>query len=142
MSERDDTGSSPGQALDTQIAERLFGWEPHTDMVLVDPARPRFGRREFTSWQGPAGEHRLVPPAYSTDPAATALVWQWLETQDRITDLHVSFSYGREGNVWCQIAQYGSIYTLAHEQGATWPEALCRAALALAETLTQEEGEA
>jgi hypothetical protein len=73
--------------------------------------------------------------AYTTDPAATAQVWQWLET--RALPLQgVQFEY-RAAGMHCFLL-YADI-EIVWADGATWPEALCRAALALAEALTERE---
>lgn len=90
--------------LDTQIAQRLFGWT-------------------------------YAAMSYATDPAGTALVWQWLETHGPLLHgVHVTYAHdGEEGPyLRCMIA-YGRKDCSGY--GATWPEALCRAALALAEAL-------
>jgi hypothetical protein len=110
--------------LNAQIAQRLFGWryDPTPDLWLDST-------------------HRWVPawdvPLYSTDPAATARVWAWLERHG-LEDL--SFHYDRPGEVGCQLsyASQATDYNFVYTAGATWPEALCRAALALAEALAKE----
>lgn len=94
--------------LNAQIAQRLFGWEP----------------------KGPL-------PAYTTDPAATARVWQWLERRGAPLDL-VQFEYqAMEEDGICCTLQCGRGDVEGY--GTTWPEALCRAALAVAEALEGEE---
>jgi hypothetical protein len=108
--------------LDAQLAQRLFGW------TLGLPG----------DWNDAEGLWHGAPPAYSTDPAATAQVWQWVE-QQRLEDhraWYVEYTYGLS-DVVCTI-----IFTqrFVDACGATWPEALCRAALALAEVLEGEQG--
>ena len=114
--------------LNTQIAQRLFGWRPH-------PEEPE----EW--WLLPDGDARILVPAYTTDPAATAQVWQWVEEQGHGALLHrISFGYYVEGEEW---PFYGCVITLGQGQsdgsGATWQEALCRAALALVTGLALAE---
>ena len=117
------------QDLDAQIAQRLFGWEPNL----------------YGVWGKPLGANRYAIeahlPAYTTDPAATALVWQWLEAHGPLLHgVHVTYTYdGEEGPYLRCMIVYGR--QDCSGTGATWPEALCRAALALAEALKQgEEG--
>ena len=129
MSDTPDTGPDPGPVLHAQLAQRLFGWRYEADAGL---------------WRDPDGVYRDGAtfrrrlPAYSTNPAATAQVWQWLETHG-MEDL--SFHYDRPVEVGCQLsyASQATAYDFVFTVGATWPEALCRAALALAQAL--EEGE-
>jgi hypothetical protein len=116
---------SAPEDLHAQLAQRLFGWRYEaTERLWVAQAG------QWPAWD---------PPAYSTDPVATALVWQWLETRGDILhtvhfDAHCSGAAGARG---C-ILQLGRETVSGH--GASWPEALCRAALALAEALEREEG--
>jgi hypothetical protein len=119
---------SEREGLDAQIAQRLFGWT--------------WGRCSPRCWYTQDGFHtadgahvwRL--PAYSTDPTATAQVWQWVEQQAGGL-LWIEFQY-RDGFVACYPMSARHEATGA---GATWPEALCRAALAVAEGLDTGEGE-
>lgn len=100
--------------LDAKIAQRLFGWT-------------------------------YAARAYTTDPVATAEVWQWVETRERLLT-HIAFSYyGDEarGDVMCTLTlnardEGTTLLTVEGPSGATWPEALCRAALALAAALAEE----
>jgi hypothetical protein len=109
--------------LHAQLAQRLFGWDwdPHLRLWL-DPAHYLWTEDDV--------------PAYTTDPAATAQVWQWVETREMLS---IAFSYPHRlyAPVLCQIstAAHGTVTG----DGTTWPEALCRAALALAEALEKEE---
>lgn len=112
--------------LHAQLAQRLFGFH--------DTA----GVHGFTRWKDAAGTVHHAIPAYTTNPAATALVWQWVEAHEgRSIAFHYASMFASP--VLCQIS------TTAHGtltgQATTWPEALCRAALALAEALEREEGE-
>lgn len=108
--------------LNGQIAQCLFGWRWQADAQL---------------WRDPEGLYcdaqafRRRLPAYTIDPRATALVWQWVEEQ-AVPLLAVEYQYGEE-RITCvlQIAARG----LVEGTGATWPEALCRAAVALAAAL-------
>ena len=116
-------------AIHVEIAQRLFGWRWDAAAQL---------------WRDPDGVYRDDAtfrrrlPAYTTDPAATARVWQWLEGH-RIRDL--SFHYDDPkapiGGILCHMTwtRTNGTYTFFFHAGATWPEALCRAALALAEAL-------
>ena len=113
-----------GDDLHAQIAHRLFGWE----------WRPRHG------WYTADGQWCRVVPAYTTDPAATALVWQWVEQQLGLPEWAITFDSWR-GKVACRLSRDHGVDTLAQEDGATWREALCRAALALAEAREQGERE-
>ena len=107
--------------LHAEIAVRLFGWRWDAAVQL---------------WRDPDGVYRSAAEfrrrlkAYTTDPAATALVWQWVETRG-MPVLAVEYAYGDEA-ITC-----GLVYARYQPEGtgATWPEALCRAALALAEAL-------
>jgi hypothetical protein len=89
-------------------------------------------------WRDPAGGGQAALPAYTTDPAATAQVWQWVEAHG-MEDL--SFHYDQPGVVGCQLSYASQVtaYDFVFTVGATWPEALCRAALALATALAEEE---
>ena len=110
--------------LNAQLAQRLFGWT----------ARPAYGGK---LWRDPWGTDLLLP-LYTADPHATALVWQWVEESRGLQDGAIIFSY-QGGQVRCRITRLNGLEVLAQEGGTTWPEALCRAALALAEAL--EKGE-
>ena len=112
--------------LHRQLAQRLFGWTWNPVLQLWEDAA-----------QGLWVAADL--PAYTTAPAATALVWQWVEQQRGLEDWEITFAYWA-GKVACRLARVNGVYTLAHEDGSTWQEALCRAALALAEMLQQGEG--
>jgi hypothetical protein len=112
------------ETLEGQIAQRLFGWRWQADASL---------------WRDPDGLYcdaatfRRRLPAYSTHPAATALVWQWVETRGAPLD-RVTFEYlvMEEEGLCCTVhCGRGDV----EGYGATWPEALCRAALALAEQM-------
>lgn len=122
---------STEQDLNTQIAQRLFGWTFHPDLALWQD--------QWQNWRHPWGV-----PAYTTDPAATALVWQWLETHAS----HWIVSYARRrGNlphshrveVWEEHRPWPAHCAQGDVSGETLPETLCRAALALAEALEQGE---
>ena len=112
--------------LDDQIAYKLLCFTLH--------------RVEgYTVWRDAHGGLHHTIPAFTTDPAATARVWQWLEAhlparwrgEERVCELQVTWD--PEGqHVTCGIPPWGAY------DGATWPEALCRAALALAEALERE----
>ena len=114
--------------LNAQMAQRLFGWT--------------WGRCSARCWYAQDGFHTADGahvwhlPAYTTDPAATALVWQWVET--RGAPMHrILMDYLDGEAILCTI-QMGRHDVEA--EGATWPEALCRAALAMADALEQGEG--
>ena len=109
--------------LNAQIAPRLFGWTLGRCRETCPYAQEGFHTAD--------GAHAWRLPAYSTDPAATALVWQWVEQQRGLQDWTITFDYWA-GKVSCRLSRYNGVDTLAHEDGASWPEALCRAALALA----------
>lgn len=118
---------SAARDLHTQMAERLFGWRWEDAAQL---------------WRDQGGVYSDVAtfrrrlPAYSTSPAATALVWQWLEAWRDLQ--HVTFDYWPPSSgVTCEVL-VGVVS--AQGGGATWSEALCRAALALAEALEPETG--
>lgn len=120
MSERDD--------LHAQIAQQLFGF-------TVQP-----GVHGLTLWHDAAGTLHHAIPAYTTDPAATALVWQWVERRcgPLLHGVHVTYAHDGEEGPFCRcMIVYGR--QDASGTGATWPEALCRAALALAEALEGDE---
>ena len=68
-------------------------------------------------------------------------VYPTMERSRGADDWSIAFDSWR-GTVSCRISQWNAVSTLAQEDGATWPEALCRAALALAATLDTGEGEA
>jgi hypothetical protein len=104
------------ETLEGQIAQRLFGW-----------------RCAGVDWTDAEGLWHRTPPASTTDPAATARVWQWLERQG-MPLLAVEYTYGDEMITCCVVyARFQPEGT-----GTTWPEALCRAALALAAALERE----
>jgi hypothetical protein len=110
------------QALHAQIAQRLFGWT---------------WRASADRWMTPDDDPVLPEdlPAYSANPAAAALVWQWLEGQPGFSGL--TFSYGVQDGIECLVCFLDC--RAFQGTGATWPEALCRAALALAQALEEEE---
>lgn len=129
MNDTTDPGSASGAGLDAQIAQRLFGWKK-----LHYP--PTF----WAQWEGPRGDVTESLPAYTTDPAATALVWQWVEAQCDADSMAITFDYHLL-TVGCHLTRWNVCDTLGVSgMGATWPEALCRAALALAEALGEEDG--
>lgn len=98
--------------LNRQIATQLFGWK--ADAVPI--------------------------PQYTTAPAATLQVMAWLE---RLRVLHeIVFEYARPTrprSVACaivyRVAPLRPGLACARGAGSTWQNALCRAALALAEAL-------
>lgn len=106
-------------ALNAQIAQQLFGW------TLF----PGDGW-----WEDGNGRMHRHLPAYTTDPAATALVWQWLETRGHPLGA-LTFAY-IEVYVQCTVVL---LDVSAQGTGVTWSEALCRAALALAEAVALAE---
>jgi hypothetical protein len=121
--------------LDAQIAVHLFGWRWLADAQL---------------WRDPDGlvcdaqTFRRQLPASSRVPEATALVWQWLEGLTRVREIYFGYDLtSKTRAVGCDIVYSGRKKTdrwdCARGKGPTWPEALCRAALALAELLKQEE---
>lgn len=112
------TFSDDTRNLHAEIAQRLFGytWIPQTEVWMGKPC-----------------------PAYTTDPAATAQVWQWLERKVHAlqsTGLTISLVATAQGG-WTYLCFLPGV----EAQGATWPEALCRAALALAEALEKERSD-
>ena len=123
--------------LDAQIAQRLFGWAIRS----CESPCPFEGSRSLMGayhegWHDAAGRFFFAPPAYTTDPAATAQVWQWVEAQQRDPVEAVYFEYYRgTGSLVCLITTTARPDRPCERTGATWPEALCRAALALAESL-------
>lgn len=117
---------SEAQDLHTQIAVRLFGWRwDQTARRWKHPDGPY-------QWGAVSGR---LPPAYTTDPAATARVWQWLETRG-LPLQGVQFAYHAEG-IECVLCY---AQCAASGCGASWQEAVCRAALALAEAVDAGEG--
>lgn len=115
--------------LHAALAQRLFGWHWQADAQL---------------WRDPDGVYRDAAtfrrrlPAYSIEPRATAEVWQWLETRgDILHVVHFDYHCSGEDGALCCVIQLGRFEGAGH--GATWPEALCRAALALADALEREE---
>lgn len=107
--------------LHAEVALRLFGWSC-----------------DGVDWNDAEGLWHRTPPAYSTDPAATALVWQWMERRGAPLDL-VQFEYqAMEEEGICCTLQCGRGDCEGY--GASWPEALCRAALALAEAVETSPG--
>lgn len=118
--------------LDAQIAQRLFGWMYEGGTAW----EPAFARAHGTSMKYLP---RRACPAYSTDPTATAQVWFWLETTGSMQD--VTFHYhDPPSEVGCHLTytlSEGTDFHWVFCAGATWPEALCRAALALAEALEE-----
>ena len=126
MSEPDD--------LNAQIAQRLFGWTWGRCHAQCPYAQE--------GWHTADGGHVWRLPASTTNPAATALVWQWLETGPWLCDICFPYHYDgkiKPRHVRCEIAyrtgRKGTLHGCAKGIGATWHEALCRAALALAEAL-------
>lgn len=121
--------------LHAAIAQRLFGWAWRS---CATPCP--FGGSGSTmgadheGWHDAAGRFAFAPPAYTTDPAATAQVWQWLETRRTPLDL-IAVVYWHARDIQCAV-QCGRLEVAGG--GATWPEALCRAALALAEAVEEE----
>jgi hypothetical protein len=116
-------------ALHAAVAQRLFGWTytPHHTLPV-------------SVWRDPAGGGQAALPAYTTDPAATAQVWQWVETLSMGVDYLKFDYYPTIPKVRCWVELYHHDDFLSGEGGgATWPEALCRAALALAQALEREE---
>jgi hypothetical protein len=108
--------------LNAQIAQTLFGWA-YQDGLWGEP----MGVGLWTM-------HTRVP-AYTTDPAATAQVWQWVEGQ-RVTSILFEYYAIPPHTVLCWINKGRSREQTG--KGATWPEALCRAALALAKGVETE----
>lgn len=71
---------------------------------------------------------------------ATELVWQWVEARG-IPVYEILFEYFGDHIDCCIELQGHPKYYAADGRGTTWPEALCRAALALAEALeARKEG--
>lgn len=120
---------SEAQALHAQIAQRLFRWAWHEDAQL---------------WRDPDGVSRDAAtfrrrlPAYTTDPAATARVWQWLEQSQGETVEAIYFEYYHGTATLVCLITCTHVPEPFEGTGASWPEALCRAALALAEGLEGE----
>lgn len=110
--------------LNAQIAQRLFGWR-YNKGIWWQPYKDESG-----NYSG-AG---LAPPAYTTDPAATAQVWQRVEHITRqiqnLRDLQDAFwiEFLHEDH---QVTCY--LYLDSKGTGKTWQEALCQAALILQE---------
>ncbi|HSF31902.1 MAG TPA: hypothetical protein VLK82_15670 [Candidatus Tectomicrobia bacterium] len=116
--------------LNAQIAQRLFGWEYH-DGLWAEPSGP-----------GDWCMH-VTPPAYSIDPAQAARVWQWIEALSVGVDYLKFDYYPSPPTVRCWIQLYHHEDFLGWQGGgATWQDALCRAALALAAAIGAGEGEA
>ena len=117
---------SEEQDLTRQIAQRLFGF------------RVSAGVQGFTRWTDAEGTVHHAIPAYLTNPAATALVWRWLETRGIVLGaVYFDYTFEEPLAVVC-VVRLGR--HTAEEPGTTWQEALCRAALALAEVLDKGEG--
>lgn len=71
--------------LDAQIAQRLFGWAIRS----CESPCPFEGSRSLMGayhegWHDAAGRFFFAPPAYTTDPAATAQVWQWVDALGQV----------------------------------------------------------
>lgn len=114
---------SAPEDLHAQLAQRLFGW------TWV----PKRG------WHNAEGQWCRAVPPYTTNPAATALVWQWLEAQQRYFRLEY-LAWEDARGYRCAVLDGTPLSFRSFEgSGATWPEALCRAALALAEALEKEK---
>jgi hypothetical protein len=115
------------ETLEGQIAQRLFGWTWGRCSERCPYAHEGYHTAE--------GAHVWRLPAYTTDPAATARVWQWVETRG-MPILRIQVDYDAVLGIEC-IVQCGRLEV--DGWGATWPEALCRAALALAERMEHAE---
>ena len=113
--------------LNAQIAQRLFGWRADLAAGLWLNSM----RRWVPEWD---------IPLYTIDPTATAEVWRWVETQPQVGDLAFDLRE-KAPRVVCELnTAYGQL-PYHRATGATWQEALCRAALFLAEALAAGEGE-
>lgn len=100
--------------LNAQIAQRLFRWSSY----------PCDGRQ---MWRDSWGNEQSLP-MYVSDPAAIVRVWQWVEQQGTPVS-QITFDYfGEAVGIECTV-HLG--YQETSGWGSTWPEALCRAALAL-----------
>lgn len=112
-----------------------------TANLNMDIARKLFGFTKVHApfWRDSEGTHHHAIPNYVENPAAAWEVWRWVAgaaPYERNSKEHrrVEMTFilrPDEHAVSCEIG-YG-FYAI----GATWQEALCRAALALADSLRQ-----
>lgn len=119
--------------LNEQVAVEIFGWKPPPNKL---PGGETWEADQH--WRAPDGTYHEHPPAYSTNWAAIGELWEWLvnpsnrefRSQDimvsrlhctgQIIDVIIDGNYGLSGR-------------------GTFPESLCRAALAAVRAREKEQ---